>query len=111
MHRGSSPTLLQITPRCGALQCPGIPPRVRATMDHAGTRVMINRRDLIRSTAGVSATLFAPSVLRAADYPTGPIRCVCPFPPGSGADTRIRFYGSKLAAKCGQPIIVENKPG
>jgi len=70
---------------------------------------MISRRQLLRS--GASAAFAIPSVTRAADYPSGPIHCICPFPPGSGADTRIRFYGSKLAAKCGQPVIVENRPG
>src|SRR5436190_8445118 len=72
---------------------------------------MITRRQLIASAATASAALLVPSTLRALDYPVGPIRSVCPFPPGSGADTKIRLYGSKLAARCGQSVIVENKPG
>jgi tripartite-type tricarboxylate transporter receptor subunit TctC len=33
------------------------------------------------------------------------------FPPGSGADTNVRFFATKLAAISGHPVIVENRPG
>ena len=33
------------------------------------------------------------------------------FPAGSGADTNVRFFSSKLAALSGHPVIVENRPG
>jgi tripartite-type tricarboxylate transporter receptor subunit TctC len=70
---------------------------------------MINRRGF---TAGATAAL-APLGARAqgADYPTAPIKAIAMFPPGSGADVKIRFYADKLARKCGQPVVVENKAG
>ncbi|HSW20237.1 MAG TPA: tripartite tricarboxylate transporter substrate binding protein, partial [Ramlibacter sp.] len=34
-----------------------------------------------------------------------------PFTPGSGSDTIARIIGPKLAAKWGQPVVVDNKPG
>src|SRR4051812_37006360 len=33
------------------------------------------------------------------------------FPPGSGADTNVRFFAAKLATVSGHPVIVENRPG
>lgn len=75
---------------------------------------MLTRRDFIRSTTLAAASWpLLSSALRAqgADYPTAPIRTICMFPPGTGADVRVRFYASKLAALAGKPVIVENKPG
>jgi len=72
---------------------------------------MPTRRDLLRATALAPVALSLPSAAFAEDYPAAPIRGICPFPPGSGADTKVRFYGNKLAARCGQAFITENKPG
>jgi tripartite-type tricarboxylate transporter receptor subunit TctC len=75
---------------------------------------MLSRRNLLRSTAALAASM-APLTARAAaeidNYPTGPIKSICPFAPGSGADTKVRFYSNKLAQITGKPVIVENKPG
>jgi tripartite-type tricarboxylate transporter receptor subunit TctC len=44
-------------------------------------------------------------------YPTHAVTLVVPFTPGSGSDTISRVVGPKLAAKWGQPVVVDNKPG
>ena len=36
---------------------------------------------------------------------------MCGFPPGSGADIFVRYFGEKLRAVSGRNVIVENKPG
>ena len=69
-----------------------------------------------RRAAGIAALVLslavAPTVtLAQAAYPSQPIRAIAMFPPGSGADLRIRIYGKKLAELAGQPVVVENKPG
>jgi tripartite-type tricarboxylate transporter receptor subunit TctC len=47
----------------------------------------------------------------AASYPNRPIRIIVPFPAGGAADALPRIVGEKLAAKWGQPVIVENRAG
>jgi len=44
-------------------------------------------------------------------YPAKPIRLIAPYPPGGGVDTVSRIVADKLAARLGQAIPVDNKPG
>jgi tripartite-type tricarboxylate transporter receptor subunit TctC len=54
--------------------------------------------------------LLAPAAA-AQEYPSRPIRVIVPFPAGGTADVMPRIFGEKLAAKWGQPVIVDNRPG
>jgi tripartite-type tricarboxylate transporter receptor subunit TctC len=44
-------------------------------------------------------------------YPTRPVKVIVPFPPGSIADLLPRVVTEKLAARWGQPVVIENRPG
>ena len=74
---------------------------------------MISRR------AFVGSSLAAPAILNgltgranaAVDWPTGLVRSICPFPAGTGADIKVRWYAKKLTEATGKSVIVENKPG
>lgn len=44
-------------------------------------------------------------------WPNRQITLVVPFPPGGGTDAGARLIAQKLAAKRGQPVVVENKGG
>jgi tripartite-type tricarboxylate transporter receptor subunit TctC len=44
-------------------------------------------------------------------WPGKPVRIVVPTGPGSSLDLIARAIGDKLAAKWGQPVVIENKPG
>ncbi|MFO1285313.1 MAG: tripartite tricarboxylate transporter substrate-binding protein [Rubrivivax sp.] len=63
------------------------------------------------------ATLFTSAALLPAvtqaqvAWPTRPVRIVVPTGPGSSLDLIVRAMGDKLAARWGQPVVVENKPG
>ena len=49
--------------------------------------------------------------VRAEEYPGKPIRLILPFAAGGGADTVARIVALSLAAKVGQSVVVDNRPG
>ena len=66
---------------------------------------------VLRAAAAIATSfLLSPAVL-AQSYPARAVTIVVPFPPGGGTDTGTRIIATKLAAKWGQPVIVENKAG
>lgn len=64
------------------------------------------RRRLFVATAFV----FALNIANAA-WPDHPIRFIVPAAAGGGPDIAARLYGVRLAAKLGQPVIIDNRPG
>ena len=44
-------------------------------------------------------------------WPQRPVKFIIPLGPGSGVDITARLFADKLAAKWGQPVVVENRPG
>ena len=52
-----------------------------------------------------------PAEVQAQAYPSQDIRLICAFPPGSGADVLVRYFGEKLRPITGRTVIVENKAG
>jgi tripartite-type tricarboxylate transporter receptor subunit TctC len=70
---------------------------------------MINRRHLL---AGTAAGLLLPMPVRAQQaWPSRPVRIIVPVAAGTATDLTARIFGERLAARWGQPIVVENKPG
>jgi tripartite-type tricarboxylate transporter receptor subunit TctC len=61
---------------------------------------------LLLATFALAETAAAQS-----EFPSRPIRLVVPFAAGGGNDLLARLLSSKLQAKWGQPVVVENKPG
>src|SRR5215831_5663367 len=64
----------------------------------------------------VAASLFAVMLsvqpMKAADsWPQRPVKLILPLGAGSGADIGARLIAEKLAAKWGQAVVVENRPG
>jgi tripartite-type tricarboxylate transporter receptor subunit TctC len=72
------------------------------------------RRALLSATA--LAVALAPIRRGQAQPPLGtwpdrPIRLVIAWPPGGGNDLNGRILGERLAARLGQPVVVENRGG
>lgn len=61
-------------------------------------------------TTALAATVAAPLV-RAQSWPSRPIKVLVGYPPGGFTDVTARLVCDKLAARLGQPVVVENKPG
>lgn len=74
----------------------------------------LHRRHLLALTAAsaASAALVTtqPAVAQAA-WPSRPVKIVVPTGPGSSLDLIVRAMSDKLAARWGQPVVIENKPG
>ncbi len=62
-----------------------------------------------RSCARRRSALHGPA--SAQSYPSGPIRILVGFGPGSTADTLARLVGKHMEQKFGQAVVVENRPG
>jgi len=62
---------------------------------------------------GVAAvcTAVLPSRAPPAEWPERPIRLVAPFPPGSLVDLTGRILQSRLEARLGRPIVIDNRSG
>ncbi len=65
----------------------------------------------LRALSMAVLAALAASSASAQTWPARPITLVVPFVAGSGTDTIARIVSEKLAARLGQPIVVENKAG
>ena len=59
----------------------------------------------------LAALALGSALAQAQDYPSRPIKIVVPYPAGGSADLLPRVFAEKLAAKWGQPVLVEDRPG
>jgi hypothetical protein len=66
---------------------------------------------LIITAAALAAAPFAYAQTSGQSWPQRPVRFIIPLGPGSGVDITARLLADKLAAKWGQPVVVENRPG
>jgi tripartite-type tricarboxylate transporter receptor subunit TctC len=72
---------------------------------------MERRQFLAALGAWASAGIVGPRKAQAQPYPTGPIKILVGFGPGSTADTLARLVGKSIETSLGQPVVVENRPG
>lgn len=63
----------------------------------------------ITRRALLGATLATPAL--AQDWPSRPVRCVIPYPPGGPTDLVGRVVAQRAQQDLGQPIVIDNKPG
>lgn len=71
----------------------------------------LGRRAALALPAALAAPGFAAPALAQAPWPNRPVRIIVPWPAGGAADLVGRLYAQALAARTGQPFIVENRGG
>jgi tripartite-type tricarboxylate transporter receptor subunit TctC len=70
---------------------------------------MIHR--LLSACLLLALTLAPAGAAFAQAWPSKPIRLIVPYPPGGGNDNLARIFGTRIAERLGQPIVIENRPG
>jgi tripartite-type tricarboxylate transporter receptor subunit TctC len=69
------------------------------------------RRRFLPLIAGAAALPVVSRFAAAQTYPARPIKLIVAFPAGGPADTMGRLIGQAMAAKIGQPVVIENIGG
>jgi tripartite-type tricarboxylate transporter receptor subunit TctC len=69
----------------------------------------MNRR-LATTTMAAIAVLGSVSAM-ADTYPSKPVTLIAPFPPGGSTDVLARLLATRLGARLGQSVVIENRPG
>jgi tripartite-type tricarboxylate transporter receptor subunit TctC len=59
----------------------------------------------------LAALLLAPALALAQAFPAKPVRIIVPYPVGGIVDLMARSVNDSLAAKLGQPVLVESRTG
>jgi tripartite-type tricarboxylate transporter receptor subunit TctC len=74
----------------------------------------VSTRGLLASCALLAAAALLPVQVLAqqsSSWPNRTVRIVVPFAPGGSADVAARFLAPRMAARLGQQVVVENRPG
>jgi tripartite-type tricarboxylate transporter receptor subunit TctC len=63
------------------------------------------------AAAALLALVLSAAPMAAQTWPQRAVKLILPLGAGSGADIGARLVAEKLAARWGQPVVVENRPG
>jgi len=69
------------------------------------------RRQFLHLAAGAAALPALPRAACALDYPTRPVHLIVDLAAGLAPDVIARIVADPLAARLGQSVVVENRPG
>ena len=71
------------------------------------------RRQFVQAAAAATASLALPELARAqaANFPSRPIKLICPWPAAGSSDMVMRALADSASKALGQQVVIENKPG
>jgi len=72
---------------------------------------MLNTKLLCLIGAVTAALVSWIEPVLAQSWPQRPVKFILPLGPGSGTDIGARLISDRLAARWGQPVVIENRPG
>ena len=77
------------------------------------TQRPFGRRQFVQAAAAASASLALPELARAqaANFPSRPIKLICPWPAAGSSDMVMRALADSASKVLGQQVVIENKPG
>jgi tripartite-type tricarboxylate transporter receptor subunit TctC len=61
--------------------------------------------------AAAALTAWAAVAASAQPYPSKSVTLVAPFPPGGSTDVLARLIATRLSARLGQSVVIDNRPG
>ena len=72
-----------------------------------------DRRQFLQAGAAAAAGMALPGLAhaQAANFPSRPIKLICPWPAAGSSDMVMRAFADSASKILGQQVIVENKPG
>lgn len=68
-------------------------------------------RKLLLCVASAAAMALLPAAAQAQAWPSRPIKLIVPYAAGGGTDVIARHIATRLSARLGQPLVIENKAG
>ena len=72
---------------------------------------MANMKTMVAAAAALLALMLSVAPVAAQTWPQRTVKFILPLGAGSGADIGARLIAERLAARWGQPVVVENRPG
>jgi tripartite-type tricarboxylate transporter receptor subunit TctC len=70
----------------------------------------LDRRQMLGATLALT-TVGLGGAARAQAFPSKPVRCIVPYPPGGNVDVTARLIAEPMTKSLGQSVVIENRAG
>src|SRR5437870_4028680 len=71
----------------------------------------MNRRELLNCLPALAGATLPTWSLAQPSFPSGPVKVLVGFPPGTATDVAVRAVAEQMARRLGQPFVIDNRPG
>jgi tripartite-type tricarboxylate transporter receptor subunit TctC len=70
----------------------------------------LNRRDVLQASLAGAVSIAMPAMAQS-NFPSRPIKLICPWPAGGSTDAVMRAIAESASRILNNPVIIENKGG